>query len=153
MVKVAIAGLGQLAEEIVEAIKADSRHEVTILSRKESAQADIAHGLTWTKVNYEDKQQLTESLRGIDTVLSFILVHNDPGNMSQKSLIDACVAAGVRRFAPSEWAFFDVEYYPIYAGKVEVREYLKKVNAEEKRLEYSLFLPGMFMTIWSLHIK
>ncbi|KAJ3545238.1 hypothetical protein NM208_g2610 [Fusarium decemcellulare] len=145
MVKVAIAGLGQLAEEVIGAILADGRHEVTILSRREASPADVARGLNWIQVEYNNKQKLAESLEGIHTVLSFILVHNDPGNHSQKNLIDACVQAGVKRFAPSEWAFFDVEHYPIYRGKLEIREYLKNINSKEKLLEYSLFLPGMFM--------
>ena len=43
--------------------------------------------------------------RKIDTVLSFIQPISDSqdNNRSQKTLIDACIKAGVRRFAPSEW--------------------------------------------------
>lgn len=37
-------------------------------------------------------------------MLSFIVVHSDVGNVSQRNLIDAAVQAGVKRFAPSEWA-------------------------------------------------
>ena len=47
---------------------------------------------------------MTEVLRGVDTVLSFITPETDRGCVAQKGLIDACVRAGVRRFAPSEWA-------------------------------------------------
>ena len=60
--------------------------------------------MTWVKTNYEDLGRLTETLRGVDTVLSFIVAHADPGTVAQKKLIDAAVRAGVRRFAPSEWA-------------------------------------------------
>lgn len=56
------------------------------------------------KVNYNDKGQLADALRGVHTVLSFIVVQQDSGNVSQKTLVDACVDAGVTRFAPSEWA-------------------------------------------------
>lgn len=44
-------------------------------------------------------------LRGVHTVLSFINQSVDHGNASQKALIDACVAAGVKRFAPSEYGW------------------------------------------------
>ena len=45
-----------------------------------------------------------DALRNVDVVLSFILPFSDSGNIAQKTLIDACIDAGVRRFAPSEWA-------------------------------------------------
>jgi hypothetical protein len=54
-------------------------------------------------VNYDDKSELVEALRGIHTVLSFIQLLSDPGNTAQKNLIDAAIVAGVKRFAPSEW--------------------------------------------------
>lgn len=45
-------------------------------------------------------------LRGVDTVMSFITPQTDPGSEAQKTLIDASISAGVRRFAPSEWATY-----------------------------------------------
>ena len=61
-------------------------------------------GVTWAKTDYSDKKLLTSILDGVHTVLSFVGGHQDPGSTIQKSLIDASVAAGVQRFAPSEWA-------------------------------------------------
>ena len=55
-------------------------------------------------VDYSDKAALTGLLEGVDTVLSFVVAASDPDGAVQKNLIDAAVAAGVRRFAPSEWA-------------------------------------------------
>lgn len=43
-------------------------------------------------------------LKGVHTVLSFVDAMSDPDNMAQRTLIDASVRAGVKRFAPSEWA-------------------------------------------------
>jgi hypothetical protein len=70
---------------------------------KDAPPGDVRPGVSWVKVNYEDLDQLTEILRGVHTVLSFIMVHMDPGSIAQKTLIDAAIAAGVKRFAPSEW--------------------------------------------------
>jgi hypothetical protein len=64
---------------------------------------EVQPGVTWVKTNYDDVGQLTEILRGVDTVLSFIVAHLDPGSVAQKNLINAAVRAGVRRLAPSEW--------------------------------------------------
>jgi uncharacterized protein YbjT (DUF2867 family) len=58
----------------------------------------------WIQTNYEDKSDLVKMFQGVDAVLCFFPVHLDPGNVLQKRLIDAAIEAGVRRFAPSEWA-------------------------------------------------
>lgn len=44
-----------------------------------------------------------EALRGVHTLLSFIQLLSDPDQKAQKNLIDAAIAAGVKRFAPSEY--------------------------------------------------
>ena len=61
-------------------------------------------GVTWTKTDYSDKKLLTSILGGVHTVLSFVGGPQDPSSAIQKNLIDAAVAAGVQRFAPSEWS-------------------------------------------------
>ena len=102
---------------------AAKRHEITILTRnvrsdrktssyllfptnvtQKVSQGDGTPGVTWLAVNYNDKNDLVEALRGIHTVLSF--VNQPPADLednSQKNLIDASIAAGVKRFAPSEY--------------------------------------------------
>jgi hypothetical protein len=60
--------------------------------------------VSWIKTNYQEPKRLIEILKGVHTVLSFIVTQSDPGNVSQKNLIDASIQAGVKRFAPSEWA-------------------------------------------------
>ena len=64
---------------------------------------DLPHGVVWTKINYEDTKELAEALEGVHTILSFI-GERDPESPLQRNLIDAAVQAGVKRFAPSEWA-------------------------------------------------
>ncbi|KAK7402525.1 hypothetical protein QQX98_011733 [Neonectria punicea] len=139
MVKLAVAGLGEISGEIVKAVLAEGRHEIT------DAPHDLAPGLSWTKVDYHDKQQLVDALKGVHTVLSFIVVVQDQGNVAQINLIDACIEVGVKKFAPSEWAFYSVDTYPMYDGKRVVRQYLENLNKTKKVLEYCLFLPGVFM--------
>ena len=60
--------------------------------------------MTWVKTSYQGLKELTEILKDVHTVLSFVVTQSDPGNVSQKNLIDAAIRAGVKRFAPSEWA-------------------------------------------------
>ena len=61
-------------------------------------------GVTWVKTSYQDANELTEILKGAHTVFSFVVTQSDPGNVAQRNLIDASIRAGVKRFAPSEWA-------------------------------------------------
>lgn len=60
--------------------------------------------MTFLKVDYTIKEQLVEALHGVHTVLSFITPQTDQNNEAQQNLIDAAISAGVKRFAPSEWA-------------------------------------------------
>ncbi|CAD0022035.1 unnamed protein product, partial [Aureobasidium pullulans] len=85
-------------------------------------------GITWVQVDYQDQAQLTKALNGVHTVLSFISEQDDPSSPLQKNLINAAVQAGVKRFAPSEWA----SYMGWYAYKGEIRRYLQQLNEKEK---------------------
>jgi hypothetical protein len=57
-------------------------------------------------VDYQDRQALAGALNGVHTVLSFIAVHLDENAIAQRTLIDASIEAGVKRFAPSEWGMW-----------------------------------------------
>ncbi|KAK4122136.1 NAD(P)-binding protein [Parathielavia appendiculata] len=151
MVKIAIVGgSGNVGQEIIDALVARNKHEIILLSRKDAPPEYAAPGVTWVKTSYEDPEQLVKILRGVDTVLSFVTVATDPGNLTQRNLIDAAVRAGVRRFAPSEWAASDSEEsMPWYQGKLEIRKYLRELNKQGKILEYSLFQPGLFMNYFT----
>jgi len=61
----------------------------------------------WQTVDYSDKAALTEAIRGVHTLLSFVQIISDPYQKSQKNLIDAAISAGVKRFAPSEYGRYD----------------------------------------------
>ncbi|KAJ5745613.1 hypothetical protein N7520_010795 [Penicillium odoratum] len=121
MVKIAVAGgSGGVGQEIIDVLLATKKHEILLLSRK-NAPAEGIQGVTWIKTDYLDIQQLKQVLQGVHTVLSFVTEQDDPTSPKQKNLIDAAIQAGVKRFAPSEWAS---------AGTV---------------LEYSLFQPGFII--------
>lgn len=65
---------------------------------------DASPEVHWLIVNYNDIHDLAQALRGTHTLLSFVQPLSDQENKSQKNLIDAAIAAGVKRFAPSEYA-------------------------------------------------
>ncbi|RYP70320.1 hypothetical protein DL769_005026 [Monosporascus sp. CRB-8-3] len=112
MVRVTVAGgTGQVSQE------------------EAPATTPLAPEIHWQIADYNDKGCLVEALRGTHTVLSFVQILSDPDQKAQKNLIDAAIAAGVKRFAPSEYG----------------REYLEEVNERGKILEYTLFQPGLFL--------
>ena len=80
------------------------KHEIILLSRKDPNPHDSIPGTTWLKVDYTSHQALVSALSGVHTVLSFTDARHDKGGKSQIALIDASIAAGVKRFTPAEWA-------------------------------------------------
>ncbi|KAK3346890.1 hypothetical protein B0T25DRAFT_290195 [Lasiosphaeria hispida] len=146
MVRIAIAGgSGEVAREVIDALVASKKHEIIILSRNGPGLSN-PHNLEWRQVDYEAIGSLTQALDDIHTVLSFVQLLRDPENKAQKNLIDAAIRAGVTRFAPSEWGSRAAgSTMPWWAGKDDVKVYLKQVNANAKVLEYTLFQPGLFL--------
>ena len=82
----------------------DQTHQVIALARKDPSGFPQQANVTWVQTDYQDKAELVKLFQGVSVVLNFIVVHNDPGSVTSKRLIDAAVEAGVRRIAPSEWA-------------------------------------------------
>lgn len=60
--------------------------------------------MKYIQTSYLEEKELVDILTGVETVLSFIVAHTDPNAETSKRLIDASIKAGVKRFAPSEWA-------------------------------------------------
>ncbi|KAM0473813.1 hypothetical protein ACHAPX_007859 [Trichoderma viride] len=146
MVKVTIAGgSGPVAREIIDALLVTGQHDITILSRRDASNNDAIPGTTWRTVDYSNQSALVEALKGTHTLLSFVQIMHESGQESQKQLIDAAVAAGVKRFAPSEYGSSGTAHMSWYAGKEVAREYLRNLNANGKVLEYTLFQPGLFL--------
>ncbi|KAM0351706.1 hypothetical protein ACHAPU_002716 [Fusarium lateritium] len=151
MVKIAIAGASsELAREILDRLVDTGRHEITALVRKEPFVFPKLAGVEWIQTDYEDKSNLVKLLSGVHTVLCFFAAHLDPGSTTQKRLIDAAIEAGVKRYAPSEWATGvkladSLDVMSWYSGKIEVTEYLESINSDKMVLEYTRFQPGAFM--------
>ncbi|KIM98295.1 hypothetical protein OIDMADRAFT_56667 [Oidiodendron maius Zn] len=145
MVRIVVAGgAGNVGREVVHVILQQKKHEVTIFSRRDVS-ALIQEGFNAVQVDYTDKDALIKHLHDVNTVLSFIIDPSDTSSIAQKTLIDASIEAGVKRFAPNEWATRSESGITWYAGKDDVRDYLRRVNKEKKVLEYTLFQPGLFL--------
>ena len=142
MVNVAIAGGSSptLGQAIVEAIFQNGNHKPIILSHRQDFTmpfAEIRH------VDYHDKPSLATALRDIHTVISVMLIP-DPTEFvtAHVNLLRAAKEAGVKRFAPSEWALGSRahEKADIDRPKIEVWK-----EVEKSGLEATRFVCGGFM--------
>ena len=126
----AVAGAtGGLGPAIVKELLANN-FRVTVLTRKGSSSArdfEKSKLLHFAEVDYSDVKGLTDVLKGIDIVVSTV---GRPGIDSQIPLIDAAVAAGVKRFIPSEFGADSEQpknkLLPHFAGKRHIVDHLKQ---------------------------
>ncbi|KAJ8128523.1 hypothetical protein O1611_g5111 [Lasiodiplodia mahajangana] len=143
---VIVGGAGSVGHSIVKELVADGKHDVTVWTRKSPSESTIPAGAQAVQVtDYSNHVALVSMLQGVNAVLAFINPMTDPENQTQKALINACVAANVRRFAPSEWAGKTKSSIGMYAHKAEIIDYLQQINKEKEVLEYGLFQPGLIM--------
>jgi uncharacterized protein YbjT (DUF2867 family) len=85
-------------------------NEKLLLTGIQEVSSIAIEGVTAVQVDYTDKKSLIQHLRGVNTVLSFIVEAPGTATPVQRTLIDASIEAGVKRFAPSEWATY-VPYF------------------------------------------
>lgn len=88
-------------------------------------------------MDYTDYSSLVEHLRGVEAVVSVINVVSaaEAGAMAHENLIRASIEAGVKRFAPSEWAGVSSK---MYEAKLKTRKLLEDLNKDKKVYIYSL---------------
>ncbi|KAF1960038.1 NmrA-like family protein-like protein [Byssothecium circinans] len=146
MVKIAAAGgTGNVATEVLRVSAASGKHDITIFTRSKPSTNPL--NLPYKIVDYQDRAALTEALKGFDVCLSFLVVHLDKDNVAHKNLTHASIAAGVKRFAPSEWAVKNGNgANTVYANKDIMATYLSTLpETQSGKLEYCHFQPSIFM--------
>ncbi|KXJ85765.1 hypothetical protein Micbo1qcDRAFT_221592 [Microdochium bolleyi] len=145
MVNVTVAGgTSSIAREVIDVLVASQRHEIVILTRSTSPQPPFPPGVAVTVVNYDDPSSLQHVLAGTHTLLSFLQLLSEAGQIAQRNLIEAAVAARVKRIAPSEWAsktFTDMSFYNNKQAHRDQLEHLSRTSD----FEYTLFQPGLLL--------
>lgn len=88
---------------------------------------------------------LAAALKGIDAVVSTVA---GAAIDSQTILIDAAVAAGVKRFIPSEYGTVTTSpklaTYPMYSSMTKIRKHLRE-KAAAGELTWTVLAPGCFL--------
>ncbi|KAF2190416.1 NAD(P)-binding protein [Zopfia rhizophila CBS 207.26] len=144
---VIIGAGGNLGPSVLNAFLTSSSFNITVLSRQEST-STFPSGVKVVKADYNSVESLTSALKGQDAVISLVAGHVIG---DQEKLIDASVAAGVKRFIPSEFGSNTPDkrvqaVVPMFGAKLGAVEYLKK---NEDKISWSSVITGPFFD-WGL---
>ncbi|PPJ57125.1 hypothetical protein CBER1_00565 [Cercospora berteroae] len=120
----------------------NEKHKLVILSR--SPQPDLStQDLEVRVTDYKNHAQLVNNLKDVHTILSLIGGGSPEALYSaQLALIKAGIEAGVKRFAPSEYAGRGYEGIDLYEPKARVWDVV-----QQSGLEYTRFECGLFMSV------
>ncbi|KFY70879.1 hypothetical protein V499_08901 [Pseudogymnoascus sp. VKM F-103] len=151
MVRVAVAGgTSSLGRLVVNAIVAIKKHDVFVLSRKDSDIFASEPNVKLFAVDYAVPATITAVLEEnrVDTVISCLNLNTREASDAQLNLIEGVgKTSTVKRFAPSEFGLDNVEVakvdfdYPVLEFKIAAIDKLKEFPS----LSSIRFITGMFM--------
>jgi hypothetical protein len=122
---------------------------VTVLARKLS-ESQFPPSVRVAGVDFESIPELTLALTGQDAVVSAV---GPAGIMTQVPLIEAPVAAGVKRFIPSEFGAdagdANASKLPVYQRSIAIHKALQEKVKTNPEFTYLLIRNGMFLD-WGL---
>ncbi|EXJ92989.1 hypothetical protein A1O3_01545 [Capronia epimyces CBS 606.96] len=146
--KVVLVGAsGNLGAIILPALLESNALEVTVLTRASSSAA-FPPDVAVIKTAYSEAD-LVKALQGQDAVISAV---GAAGFQSQKTLIDASIKAGVKRFIPSEFSSNTLsdtvrQLVPVFEAKKQILDYLK--DQEGSGLSWTGLATGLLLD-WGL---
>ncbi|KAI1314007.1 hypothetical protein F5Y03DRAFT_1638 [Xylaria venustula] len=144
-----VGGSGNLGRAVVSEL-VDAGFTVTALTREGSA-ATFPAGVTPKPVDYSSVASLTEVLKGQDALVSVIAT---AALGAQQALVDAAVAAGVKRIIPSEFGlntrFLGKDPIgTILQGKVKTLNYIHDKWRQNPSFTWTGISTGLFFD-WGL---
>ncbi|KAH7028607.1 hypothetical protein B0J12DRAFT_327470 [Macrophomina phaseolina] len=144
---VLIGAGGNLGPSILKQFLASSLN-VTVLSRPES-KSTFPSEVKVVRSDYSP-DSLKSAFTGQDAVVSLV---GTPAFGAQQTIIDAAIAAGVKRFIPSEYGCNTqspdvISLVPFLGGKRQVVEYLQ---SKESSISWTALITGPFFD-WGLKV-
>ncbi|KAF1966260.1 isoflavone reductase family protein-like protein CipA [Bimuria novae-zelandiae CBS 107.79] len=146
---VIIGAGGNLGPSILKALLNHSSFNVTVLSRKDSDKTfpDKAKVI---RVDYDSFDDLKSAFAGQDAIVSNLATS---ALAIEPKIIDAAIAAGVKRYLPSEFGSNTtdprlVAAVPVSQGKVSIQDYLK---SKSKEISYTNVITGPFFD-WGIKV-
>lgn len=139
---------GSLGKIVLDKLISSGKFNIKIL-RRQGSTSIFAPGTDVVDVDFDSVDSLTAALVGQDAVVATL------GSLTidvQRTLIDASIAAGVRRFLPSEFgANIDdakTRAIPWFAEKVKIQDYLIE-KSKTTPLSFTFVYNGAFLD-WGL---
>ncbi|KAK2031618.1 oxidoreductase CipA-like protein [Colletotrichum zoysiae] len=153
--RIALAGAtGNLGIPLLKALL-DADFFVTVLSRKGGNAAKLpSHpNLDVKKVDLQSVESLRPALSGVEVVVSCVA---SAAIGSQNPLIDASVAAGVKRFVPAEFGMDSrnrlcAQLPVVCAPKVATQKYLVQQSEARPGFTFTAIANGLFLD-WGLEM-
>jgi hypothetical protein len=134
---------GTLGKHVFKAL-VDAGFEVTVLTRSKKPGA-YESAIEVLEVDFTSVESLASALTDIDAVVSTV---SGKAIETQTLLIDAAVAAGVKRFIPSEFGSVStnpkLESFPYYSAMANIRKYLQN-NSTAGNLTWTVLACGAFL--------
>ncbi|KAI8310025.1 hypothetical protein K4K59_008739 [Colletotrichum sp. SAR11_240] len=141
-----LGATGTLGPHLLKALTG-AGHSVTVIQRKESTK-EPPQGVKSVKIDLTSFDDLVSVFKGQDVFLSAV---PNPTLASYKVIIDAAIAASVKRIIPSEFTTnLDTPLsrkLPHVLGKVEVREYLESVVPASPSTTWTSINNGAFLEL------
>ncbi|KAF9698479.1 hypothetical protein EKO04_003762 [Ascochyta lentis] len=139
---------GNLGPSVLKAFL-NSSFNTSVLSR-EGSSSTFPSGVNVLRANYESIDSLKQAFQGQDAVISIV---GGSALGDQNKLIDAAVAAGVKRFIPSEYGVDTTNpkvlaIAPFFQAKISTVDYLK---SKEDALSWTAVATGAFLD-WGLKV-
>lgn len=138
---------GNLGPSILKAFLSSS-FNTSVLSR-EGSSSTFPAGINVIRANYDSVDSLKQAFQGQDAVFSLV----GQGVGEQDKLIDAAIAAGVKRFLPSEYGCDTANaktraILPFFEAKYGTVNYLK---TKEDAISWSSIVTGPFFD-WGIKV-
>lgn len=138
-----------MGTKVLDALLA-ANFTVTVLTR-EGSTSTLPYGTKTAEISYESPASLQSALQGQDALVSTV---GFAGLLSQIPLIDAAIAADVKRILPSEYGSDQrnavARSLPVFGHKVQVEQHLKQAcESSGGRTTYTLVANNEFFD-WDL---
>ncbi|MCJ1303350.1 hypothetical protein MMC08_006159 [Hypocenomyce scalaris] len=147
---VAIVGAsGSLGVPVLNALVKSGKFNVTVVKRPPSS-ASFPDSVTVRTADLSSVDSVTAAFKGQDAVVSTVGTAGLPG---QGVLVEAAVAAGVKRFLPSDFgsdlANPKVSVLPVFKFKTAMHKTLREAAAAKSNFTYTLVCNNAFLD-WGL---
>lgn len=138
-----VGGSGRLGSFVLAKLLSSTKFNVQVLKRAGSS-STYAAGVKVVEIDLTNFESLKTAFDGQDAVVS---VTGEAGILSQKLMIDAAIAAGVKRFLPSNFGSNmtnpNSRILPVFTPKVIVEDYLIE-KSKTTELTYTFVYTGVF---------